>query len=59
MCAPAASKVTGWQGWSDLPAPEVPATLGPASSPGPSTDRGRRPQHALRADHDLAARLLP
>jgi kynurenine formamidase len=29
MCEPAASKVTGWQGWSDLPAPEPSRGLGP------------------------------
>jgi arylformamidase len=29
MCEPAASKVTGWRGWSDLPAPEVAQALGP------------------------------
>jgi kynurenine formamidase len=29
MCEPATSKATGWQGWSDLPAPEASRALGP------------------------------
>ena len=29
MCEPTTKKVTGWQGWADLPAPEAARALGP------------------------------